>query len=703
MRVKQLWNYVPLPQSLRLVWDRLTLSRLTTLYFSVALVHCFIQVVLQIAALYVNKDATHVLAHIAAIDPDTPTGYAVLSKGGSLRACTAMPGSTGSTGCQMVWSGRVAPDAFGETDPYSYNDIDNQPTSTTTIISSTILAPSSSLLTGPRTSTVLVTASASSTASNTAVQTRTATALPAASSSSGVRSVSRTLSSDSIISTPSAASTPVVPSGGSPTPAQAKRMYIPLHFPESKISRFRKRDLGITPVFSQSNGTFEGVRLRGLSEGNYDGKGEAKETDEAFISKICVHSLQWPLQRLWNTQREDAVFIGFQFWVLGMSLVALLNESVPHIIAAFLTHLLATGWSVFQLVQTATFRSEFNRLTTRGACGGVNLLPIYWRMRIPTLVLNGVVLLSSAYISWRLLKTFGWLTFKRVGASLEINRMYRVVLCLAIVLQLSLYFMVVSMALWIQELYNGPAAKETTLAPLYKAIVAIQLIALVPWLVMGWYAVRREMRKTMIVFLGLSALFIVAWAGMFVSPTWRLTFLTWMFFRMMTVCAAILSVLALVLGIVSFINFGKDLPKHLRMNDDAESVVDFEPAKALENSEKVEFPAQNAFPTFSSAFPSRPDSIKSHSRSDSASSSQSKSSVVAPRMVQQLPPVRDFEVERPMSTVHELYEQDLERVVSNRSNDTYPTIRSTSSGRPVSSDGSIDTGTIKIGKRWIIE
>jgi hypothetical protein len=60
----------------------------------------------------------------------------------------------------------------------------------------------------------------------------------------------------------------------------------------------------------------------------------------------------------------------------------LLNESVPHIIAAFLTHLLATGWSVFQLVQTATFRSEFNRLTTRGACGGVNLLPIYWKMRV---------------------------------------------------------------------------------------------------------------------------------------------------------------------------------------------------------------------------------------------------------------------------------------------------------------------------------
>ncbi|KDN51542.1 hypothetical protein RSAG8_00087, partial [Rhizoctonia solani AG-8 WAC10335] len=486
MRVKQLWNYIPIPQSLRLVWDRLTFSRITTIYITVALVHCFLQVILQIAALYVSKDAAHVLTHITAVDPDTPAGEHRLSNG-----------------------------------------------------------------------------------------------------------------------------------------------------------------LGL-------------------------------------------------------------------FWVLGMSVVALLNESVPHVIAAFLTHLLTTGWSTFQLMQTANFHSQFDRLTIHGACGGVNLLPFYWRMRvnieIPTLVLNGVVLLSSAYMSWKLIKTFGWLTFKRVGASLEINRIYRVVLCLAIVLQLSLYFMVVSMALWIQELYVGPAelyvgpaAKQTTRAPLYKAIVGIQLVALVPWLVMGWYAVRREMRKTMIGFLVLSTLFVVAWAAMFVSPTWRLTFLTWMFFRMSTECAAILTVLALILGIVCLLNFGKDLPKHLRISEDTEAVADFEPAKTPENSEKVDFPVQNAYPAFSTAFPSRSNSISSHTRSDSTSSSQSNLSVVPPRSVQRLPPIRDFEVERPMSPVRESYEQDLVRVLSNKSSDTYPTFRSTSSGHSMSSDHSVDTCAIKIGKRWIIE
>ncbi|CAE6520374.1 unnamed protein product [Rhizoctonia solani] len=703
MRVKQLWDYIPLPRSLRLVWDRLTFSRLTTLYFTVALVHCFIQVILQIAALYINKDAAHFLTQITAIDPDTPAGYAVLSKNGPLRACTGMPGSTGGTSCRMVWAGRAAPDAFGDYNPYP-NDTNERPTSTVAIVSSTILASSSSLSSATlRTSTVIVTASASPVASSTAGQTRATTTI-SASGSSVAPSLAPTLASTSAISIASPATTSLVTPSQS---ARARRTYIPSHIPASKTRRLRKRDIGLTPVFSQFNGTFQGIKIQGLAAGNYNGDEAAKETDEAFVSAVCVHSLQWPLQKLWDTQREDAVFIGFQFWVLGMSIAALLNESVPHVIAAFLTHLLTTGWSIFQVVHTANFRSEFNRLTTRGACGGVNMLPTYWKTRvdveIPILVLNGVALLSSAYMSWKLLKTFGWLTFKRVGASLEINRMYRVVLCLAIVLQLSLYFMVVSMALWIQELYVGPAAEQTTLAPLYKTIVAIQLAALVPWLVMGWYAVRREMRKTMIAFLVLSALFIVAWAGMFVSPTWRLTFLTWMFFRMMTVSAAILTVLTLLLGIVSFLNFGKDLPKHLRIADDTESVADFEPAKAPENSEKVEFPVQNSYPTFSSAFLSRSTSISSHARSDSTSSSQSNSSVVPPRAVPRLPPIRDFEVERPMSTVYESYEQDLVRVLSNKSSDTYSTIRSTSSDRPMSSDHSMDANTLKMGKRWIIE
>ena len=82
-----------------------------------------------------------------------------------------------------------------------------------------------------------------------------------------------------------------------------------------------------------------------------------------------------------NTEREDIVFVAFQFWVFGMSLVALLNESIPHIIAALLTHVLATGWSGFQLAGTKAFKASFVTLTANGACKGASLFPEYWRDR----------------------------------------------------------------------------------------------------------------------------------------------------------------------------------------------------------------------------------------------------------------------------------------------------------------------------------
>ncbi|QRW00093.1 hypothetical protein RhiJN_28111 [Ceratobasidium sp. AG-Ba] len=725
MRVKHLWNYVPLPANIRLVWDRLTFSRLTTIYFAIALVHCLVQVTFQISALYVNSQAAHVIAHIAAADPNAKPGFAVLTNGGPLRSCTGMPGSTGSTPCRMVWAGKVAPDAFGDYPDESYGNMtmytSTSPSavaSTSSAVSSTPSASRASSTSATNSSTTAGTSTAitaPSAVTNVVIQTLSATSR-STSSSAASSSVSISSVIVSVTAPPAPSSTPptrpLAPGGSPIVPAgPAKRMYIPDRVPGSRPHMLARRNINLTPVFSEFNGTFMGVQLNGLTSENHGGKGD-HESDEAFISSVCVEVLQWPLQKLWNTQREDAVFIGFQFWVLGMSVVALLNESVPHIIASFLTHVLVTAWSVFQIIHTANFRSEFTRVTTRGACGGVNLLPTYWKARanaeIPVLVLNVIVLISSAYMSWRLLKTFGWLTFKRVGASLEINRIYKLVLSLGIVLQLSLFFLVVSIALWLEELYHGPAAGESSLAVLYKAIVIIQLIALGPWLIMGWYAVRREMRKTMIAFLALSALFIVAWAGMFVCPIWRLSFLTWMFFRLISITAATLTVLAFGLGVMCWFNFGKDFPKHLKLQEDSEA-NDFIPAQPTydpEKAEKVDFPTRNAIPTFAEAFSSRPSSMAS-----SSDHSHFAPSVLPPRVVAHPPAYQNFEVDRPahersgsvassstrsIATVRDPFEQDLERVTSTGSRPA-PSVRSVGSNQPAQS------AVLGMGKRWVIE
>jgi hypothetical protein len=109
-----------------------------------------------------------------------------------------------------------------------------------------------------------------------------------------------------------------------------------------------------------------------------------------------------------------------------MSLVAVLNESIPHMyvhvnpdhdnpviscmrfsIAAVLTHLSATAWGGFQIYSTNSFHNDFKRVTTEGGCK-VNLLPSYWTARghaeISSLAFNITALLASCFLSFRLIK-----------------------------------------------------------------------------------------------------------------------------------------------------------------------------------------------------------------------------------------------------------------------------------------------------------
>lgn len=61
----------------------------------------------------------------------------------------------------------------------------------------------------------------------------------------------------------------------------------------------------------------------------------------------------------------------------------------------------------------------------------------------------------------------------------------------------------------------------------------------------------------MMVFLVLSALYLVGWGTMFDSPTFRWTFVTWGFFGAMATASAVLVLIGLIVGIMCRLNFDK--------------------------------------------------------------------------------------------------------------------------------------------------
>ncbi|CEL54120.1 hypothetical protein RSOLAG1IB_06831 [Rhizoctonia solani AG-1 IB] len=324
------------------------------------------------------------------------------------------------------------------------------------------------------------------------------------------------------------------------------------------------------------------------------------------LSPGCALALSWPAQVLRDFAREDLAMIGFQVWLLGMSIVAILNESIPHMVAGLFTQALSTGWSAFQMARSASFRAQYGETIVRGACSGVDVLPDYFTHRttdeIPIVVFNAVFLVTMSVLSWRVCKVYGWQTFKRIGASRVMNRVYRLVLAFSILLQCAVYFFVTSSALWVDELLNGSIACFAEHQAIYKGVFITSILLLLPWLILGWVGVRRENKLMMHAFLIISLLFITAWAAMFASDVYRWSFATWPFFAAMTVTSFVVLVATTGLAIVCRYNFKKGLALFLQSQQILPG-TDF--TDALPDTEKVGFPAQRTgeeLPTFSVAF-----------------------------------------------------------------------------------------------------
>ncbi|KAI0080021.1 hypothetical protein K474DRAFT_381765 [Panus rudis PR-1116 ss-1] len=669
-----------IPDKLRLFWERVTFTKITIVYFVFSVLHCVIQIIFQVQAFNTNANAEVFLNNIIAQGNATQPGFAVL--GNDLRWCETVPNTVDASSCKVIWQGdSVNPtatkgkDTINATDAAGALDLDGvkstsgsasatssaaSSSASSTVISSVavsstaLVSAQSSAPTSAASSSVPLSAgaasasvasssapSASSSTSRAAISSTSAASSSSASVTQGATnnaaSSAATTSSTSVVSVTSASAVPATSTftvvvKPTATPNGEKKEDDDddddddddeeedddddddddEEEEEEEHDHRKRMDVESIPRIVSA------IQIDGQKEVKIDGLDGLNGTDEVTLDQMCLVALNWPASIVENTKREDIVFICFQVWVLGMSLVALLNESIPHIFASLLTHVLATAWGGFQIVHTKQFRANFIRLSN-GACG-INLLPHYWADRakaeIPSLVLNVVALFISAFLTWRLIKLFGWQTFKRVGASLTIRRLYNVILILSIIIQLSAFFIVVSAALWLDQIYNGNIGRLTTAPQLFRGVVILVILLVIPWLSIGWISVRREHRIAMLIFLVLSFGYLVGWSSMFVSKVFRWTFAQWRFFSIMACASVIITASTLALGVYCRVNFGKGLTRYL--NSERRLEDDFVPVdsrtyfndREKEGSmyeEKVAFPSNDPLvPTYSATFGPNP-------------------------------------------------------------------------------------------------
>jgi len=154
--------------------------------------------------------------------------------------------------------------------------------------------------------------------------------------------------------------------------------------------------------------------------------------------------------------------------------------------------------------------------------------------------------------------------------------MYAYFLAVLVSIQLSVFILLTAMALWVDQLLHGFIGKLSSHTAVYDGTFVITTILLIPWLMMGWYAVRGERRILTWLFLFLALVLLGAWTTMFYSRIYRFTFVDWPFFTITTGTSFASIISSGVFAFACLRNYGKGLGQWLRVEDSFWK-SDFEP------------------------------------------------------------------------------------------------------------------------------
>ncbi|KAH9887072.1 hypothetical protein C8Q73DRAFT_795096 [Cubamyces lactineus] len=335
------------------------------------------------------------------------------------------------------------------------------------------------------------------------------------------------------------------------------------------IARRSPEDAFLRPVRNATDGSIAGVQL------DYDG-------NTVFLSETCARMLEYPGRILDNSQREDLALVGSQFWLLGLSTFGILYNSIPHIWAVVFARVMQTSWATYTIWRTEDVKFRYETLIVNsGTPCHFDIMPSYFTTRlalqIPELVLNVTALISTTFLAWHIVKGYSSSTIRRVGPPPQVMRLYKFFLIDSMFLQLALFFTVTAISLWVDQLRNSEIAVLAEHSPLYYALFIFTIV--------GWFAIRREMKLLMAAFLFLNLCYIVGWSVMFYSQVYTWTFIEWPFFGCTTLVSFIVLIGAFVFGIICWTGFGKGLEHYLHV----EAVLtesDFDPDVFANDTEK---------------------------------------------------------------------------------------------------------------------
>jgi len=299
------------------------------------------------------------------------------------------------------------------------------------------------------------------------------------------------------------------------------------------------------------------------------------------LPSACIVSMRWLDQLFEDNAREDVVTLVFNTYLFTLAFMTVVNESIPHLVAALVGHVMSTAWAVYRMTSTITLLHRYDTSIVPLACDGVDIFRgLSWvtciQNIIPRLVIHVITLVLFSYLSFVLFRGYSTQTLSRVGAAPRIHKMYKIVLVFLVCLQLANFFCLASNVLWLSKICEGIMVELSVYTTLYGVTFLVNIVIHLPWFIMGWISVRKESRVQFAICITIAVILLGISTALFASPMYRYIFLTWPFFTTVTCTAYVFLVATTVFSIICRLNFGKGLAHYLHVTQ-VLAGIDFTP------------------------------------------------------------------------------------------------------------------------------
>ncbi|KAI8982967.1 hypothetical protein BDB01DRAFT_850807 [Pilobolus umbonatus] len=294
---------------------------------------------------------------------------------------------------------------------------------------------------------------------------------------------------------------------------------------------------------------------------------EAYVFDIEQLSKGEIDEFQYAIDRLTRIKWENIAFIGFQFWFVGMSFDATIYQNSAEVIALAIMNL---ACSVLGALEVIDGKRWLNILTEINRRNGLSIPTSYiqtaFYLEIVLSICVGFFSIIFAYLSYAVVRELGWVIYKKIGADLSIQKMYRV---------FQLYVLALKIDIFIEFLvscfYLIQFALKNSFKPWKTYVFVIITLLMLPMLYFGRTAVACESTFRMIVFilfqmLVVFQLVLIVIESMSEDNYWY----TWICFVVM---GLILAIATSSLAIVCITNFGKGLQPYIQRGSENKQLM----------------------------------------------------------------------------------------------------------------------------------